>query len=359
MRVALIAPPFISVPPPRYGGTELFIANLAEGLLELGHEPVVYTNGESTLRCETRWLFPKQEWPITCDLHGSLKDLAHSSWACRDALEDCDIVHLNNAPGLALSRLIPRPVAYTLHHPHDRSLSEFYQHFPDVQFVAISQAQAAREPIAGVQVIPHGLDLSAYRLGAGPREYLCTIGRIAPMKGIHHAIAVARASGLPLKIAGEIQPVYRDYWEQAIRPQVDGRFIEYVGEADLEVKNDLLGGAIAFLFPIEWEEPFGLVMLEAMACGTPVLAFARGSAPEVVRNGVSGWLCANVAAMAARARAPGIGAAACRAFVAEHFSSAGMARAYAAVYRALAKQRSQPPARAARERSQGGRLSAA
>ncbi|MGH9541930.1 MAG: glycosyltransferase family 4 protein [Terriglobales bacterium] len=341
MRVALIAPPFISVPPQRYGGTELFLANLARGLQQLGHEPVVYTNGDSALDCESRWLFPHMEWPIRCDLHGSLKDLVHSSWACHDAMENCDVVHLNNAPGLAFSRLLSKPVAYTLHHPHDISLSEFYRHFPEVHFAAISRAQAARESVPRLRVIHHGLDLDAYRLGEGRREYLCSIGRIAPIKGIHTAIAVARASGIPLKIAGEIQPFYRDYWEQRIRPQVDGGLIEYVGEADLAAKNDLLGGALAFLFPIEWEEPFGLVMLEAMACGAPVLAFPRGAAPEVVCNGVSGWLCRDAGEMATRARAPGIEPAACRAYAARHFSALGMARAYARMFLAMTQGESQ------------------
>lgn len=341
MRVALIAPPFISIPPPHYGGTELFIAQLAAGLKRLGHQPVVYTNGESALECETRWLFPRMEWPLSNALHGSLKDLAHSSWACRDAVEDCDVIHFNNAPGLAFSRLLAKPVAYTLHHPFDSALSQFYRHFPAVHFVAISHSQAAREILPQLRVIPHGMDLAAYHLGAGRRSYLCTIGRIAPIKGIHTAIEVARQTGIPLKIAGEIQPLYRDYWEQRIRPAVDGRLIEYVGEADLEAKNQLLGGACAFLFPIEWEEPFGLVMLEAMACGAPVLAFPRGSAPEVVRDGVSGWLCTSVADLARRAANPGIPAGRCREYVREHFSAERMVRAYAALFEELSQARPQ------------------
>lgn len=333
MRIALVCPPFIPVPPPRYGGTELFIANLAMGLSRLGHDPVVYANGESQTRVELRFLFPRMEWPIAEELQASLKDLAHSSWACRDAAADCDAVHLNNAPGLVFSRFLRQPVVYTLHHPLTPLLSMFYGHFPQVRYVAISRAQARREAaLDPLPVVHHGLDPELYHLGLGPRDYLCTIGRISPLKGTHTAIAVARQSGIPLKIAGEIQPVYRDYWESQVRPQVDGRLIEYVGEVGLAEKNELLGGARAFLFPIDWEEPFGLVMIEAMACGAPVLAFGRGSAPEVVRDGVSGWICGDIEEMAARAMAPLPAPARCRAYFERHFDLEAMARAYVRVY---------------------------
>ncbi len=333
MRIALIAPPFIPVPPPRYGGTELFIANLASGLRRLGHQPVVYANGESRPAGELRYWFPRMEWPIHEDLHASLKDLAHCSWACRDAPADCDVIHLNNAPGLAFTRFLEQPVVYTLHHPYTPPLSRFYDHFPRVRYVAISRAQAARERgLNGLTVVHHGLDAEQYQLGTGRRSYLCTMGRISPIKGTHQAIAVAKRAGIPLKIAGEIQPLFREYWETRIRPQVDGRFIEYVGEVGLKEKNELLGGARAFLFPIDWEEPFGLVMIEAMACGAPVLAFGRGSAPEVVRNGESGWICAGVEEMAARAAELAISPCCCRAYCQRHFGVEAMARGYLRVY---------------------------
>lgn len=332
MKIGLIVPPFIPVPPPRYGGTELFIANLAEGLRHLGHHPIVYTNGESTIACETRWLFPRSNWPIPTELHGSLEDINHTSWACKDAVGDCDLIHLNNAPGLSFSRLYSTPFIYTLHHPQNDALSNYYSHFPDVHYVAISRAQALREDLPRMSVVHHGIDLAQYPLGKGKREYLCSMGRIAPIKGIHNAIAVARQAGIPLKIAGEIQPLFRDYWEQTIRPQIDGRFIEYVGEADLAAKVELFGGALAMLFPIEWEEPFGLVMIESMACGAPVLAFPRGAAPEVVCDGVSGWLCPDVETMARHARTLDIPPESCRAWVAEHFSIERMAADYLHVY---------------------------
>ncbi|MGH9395144.1 MAG: glycosyltransferase, partial [Terriglobales bacterium] len=212
MRIGLVVPPFITVPPARYGGTELFVAQLAEGLRAQGHDPVVYTVGDSRVGCEIKWQVRHGSWPIESALESSLEDLDHSSWACQDAASDCDLIHLNNALGLHLSRFLKQPMVYTLHHPHEPTLSRHYAHFPQVQYVAISEAQAQQEAMPRLAVVHHGLQLEQYRLGAGKRDYLCFLGRIAPSKGTHTAIAVARRAGLPLKIAGEIQPVYRDYW---------------------------------------------------------------------------------------------------------------------------------------------------
>jgi glycosyltransferase involved in cell wall biosynthesis len=351
MRIALVVPPFICVPPKRYGGTELFAAELAEGLKALGHHPVVYTVGESKVDCEVRWRRERGAWPISSPIESSLEDVDHSSWACQDAAADCDIIHLNNAPGLSFSRFVPVPMVYTLHHPREESLSRYYTAFPAVHFTSISRNQARAERPLRTTVIHHGIRLERYRVATGPRPYLCFIGRIAPVKGAHTAVAVARAAGMPLKIAGEIQPQFRGYWEAEIRPQL-GNGIEYVGEVDLRGKNELLAGARALLFPIEWEEPFGLVMIEAMACGVPVLAFARGSAPEVVTDRVSGWICADVAAMARRAAEPGIPPESCRAEAERRFCVQRMVKRYLEVYRQAASPSSgaQPPA-AGRKRS--------
>ncbi len=144
-----------------------------------------------------------------------------------------------------------------------------------------------------MRTIHHGIDLNAYRLQTKKQDYLSFLGRIAPIKGTHLAIEVAKKSGIPLKIAGEVQPIFQDYFDSMIKPHIDGKFIEYVGEADLAAKNELLGNSLAMLFPIQWNEPFGLVMIEAMACGTPVLALPGGAVEEVVRDGISGFVCAN------------------------------------------------------------------
>jgi glycosyltransferase involved in cell wall biosynthesis len=334
MRIALIASPFISVPPKKYGGTELFISHLAEGLTRLGIEVVVYANGESTVKAQLRWLYPKDDWPIDDEMHSNLKDLDHTSWAVSDCWHDADVIHLNTAPCLGFSRLRGARWVYTLHHPHVPSLSAFYAGFPNVEFVAISNFQKENEPLQRIRTIHHGIDLGPYHLQTKKAAYLSFLGRIAPMKGVHNAIEIAKRSGVPLKIAGEVQPMYRDYFDSCVKPHLDGKFIEYVGEADLALKNELLGNSMALLFPIEWDEPFGLVMVEAMATGTPVIAFPGGSVAEIVRDGISGYICSSVEDAVARVReVQAIKPAAVRAYVQQFFSAERMVQDYLSLYR--------------------------
>lgn len=334
MKIALIAPPFIAVPPADYGGTELFVAHLAEGLTQLGLEVVVYTNGESSVRADRRWIYARSDWPIKNPSLAFIKSLNHVSWAVHEAAKDCDVIHLQSPDALALSRFIERPSVLTLHGPHDPQLSEFYNFYPDVTFVCISEAQRKRESMPKMCTVHHGIDLDQYQLVEQKQHYLSFIGRIAPLKGTHIAIDVAQRTGIPLKIAGDVQPMYRDYFEKKIKPQIDGKLVEYIGLADLAAKNELLGNSMAMLFPIQWNEPFGLVMVEAMACGTPVLAMPGGSVPAVVREGVSGHICRSVVQMAKRARDLNFNPVAVRQYVAENFSTERMARKYAAVYEA-------------------------
>ncbi len=301
MRVALVAPPFLPVPPVKYGGTELFIALLAEGLKNSGVEVVVYTNGESTVQVEKRWVYRNSQWPASGDTRSELKDYNHASWAIHDG-RDCDILHLHNVPALLFARHTDAQVVYTMHHVHEPQLSELYSFFPTVEYVAISDFQRKREELPRLRTIHHGIDLNLYRLHDGNRNCLSFLGRIAPMKGTHIAIEVAKQAGIPLKIAGEVQPMYQEYFDRQVKPHLDGKFIEYVGEVDLAGKNELLGASLAMLFPIQWDEPFGLVLIEAMACGTPVLALPGGSVPEIVRDGVSGYCCSTTQQMAQRAR---------------------------------------------------------
>lgn len=332
MRIALIAPPFISVPPQRYGGTELFVAQLAVGLKRLGHDPVVYANGESQIPVEVRWIYPTCEWPITGEVHAHLKDINHTGWAIADARRDCDVLHLNNAPGLAHSRLVSRPMVYTIHHPMEPMLSEFYEWYPDVNFVTISDFQLKKEKLPRIRRIHHGLNFDKYRLGPGG-DYVAFVGRFAPVKGAHLAIAAAKKAGIKLKLAGEVQPIFQEYFDREIKPHIDGVNVEYVGEADLEAKNELLGSALALLFPIEWDEPFGLIMIEAMACGAPVLAFSGGSVQEIVEDGVSGWVCASTDTMAEHIRsASDFDRDEVRAYAEKKFSVDRMVREYVELY---------------------------
>jgi glycosyltransferase involved in cell wall biosynthesis len=332
VRVALIAPPFIPVPPREYGGTELFIAHLAEELQRQGVQVVVYTNGESTLGVETRWLFEHSQWPIKHDEHSLLKDLDHTSWAVADAARDCDIIHLNTAQGLVCSRFVRKPIVYTIHHTQDREVSNFYSRFPDVTYACISQFQCDRESMPKRRAIHHGIRASDYQLQKEKQQYLSFIGRIAPIKGTHLAIEIARQSGIPLKIAGEVQPAFRDYFETKIKPHIDGSFIQYVGLADLAAKNELLGNSLAMLFPIQWDEPFGLVMVEAMACGTPVLALRGGSVPEVVQEGTSGFVRRSAKDLAKCVAQLPLPPEMIRTYVEEKFSLQRMARDYLRLY---------------------------
>jgi glycosyltransferase involved in cell wall biosynthesis len=332
LRVALIAPALIPVPPVDYGGTELFVAHLATALQESGIEVVVYANGESTVAAERRWLYERAEWPIKNAEHAWIRDLNHTSWAVLDAQRDCDVIHVQSAQAVTLSRFVQRPMVLTLHGPHDPKLSDLYSFFPDVYYVGISHAQCQMEIMPKMQTVHHGIDLSQYRLVERKQQYLSFIGRIAPLKGTHIAIDVAKRTGIPLKIAGDVQPAYREYFEKKIKPQIDGKLIEYIGLANLETKNELLGNSLAMLFPIQWNEPFGLVMVEAMACGTPVLAMPGGSVPEVVRPGVSGYICRSVVEMAKRAANLNLDPAGVRRHVEENFSRSRMAKDYAKLY---------------------------
>jgi glycosyltransferase involved in cell wall biosynthesis len=193
-----------------------------------------------------------------------------------------------------------------------------------------------------LSTVHHGIDLSQYQLYETKQSYLSFIGRIAPIKGTHLAIEVAKRAGIPLKIAGDLQPIYRDYFEAKVKPHLDGSFIEYVGLADLRAKNELLGNSMAMLFPIQWNEPFGLVMLEAMACGTPVLALPGGSVPEIVREGISGYVCRSVSQLAKRVQDLYISPRHLRQYVQENFSLERMVANYVSVYKDALVQRPAP-----------------
>ena len=335
MRVALIAPPFISVPPKRYGGTELFIGCLAEGLRQRGTDVVVYATGDSTVDAEVRFLYPQSEWPLEGEIFSNLKDVNHTFWAVSDAMQTCDIIHLNNAPGLAASRFAGAPIVYTVHHPYQKILSDFYASYPDINYVTISDAQKSLEAMPKMTTIHHGISIEDYPFQAKKQPYLSFIGRLAPVKGPHIAIEIAKKTGIPLKIAGEVQPVFKDYFESQVKPHIDGKLIEYIGEADKQIKDDLLSNSMALLFPIEWNEPFGLVMIEAMACGTPVIALPGGSVAEVVSDGISGYVCQSPDEMVERIRNLSIPNAIIRQYAQKHFSAETMAMKYVGLYDSL------------------------
>jgi glycosyltransferase involved in cell wall biosynthesis len=332
MQIGLIAPPFIEVPPRRYGGTELFIANLARDLHARGHDVTVYGNGDSRLPCRVKWRYAHAEWPLDDPIRPQLKNADHTAWAVHDAAASVDVLHLNDIVGIPFTTFVDLPAVLTIHHPHEPALSEQYAKYPGIHYVTIARWLARREPMPCKHVVHHGIPLADYTFSEEKDDYVAFLGRMAPCKGPHLAIEAARLAGVRLKLAGEVQPVFREYWDQQVRPGIDGEQIEYVGEADHATKNALLSRARALLFPIEWEEPFGLVMIEAMACGTPVLAFAGGSVEEIVHDGINGWICNDVAEMASRIASVDVEPAACREFVESRFSVARMTDRYLQVY---------------------------
>jgi len=293
---------------------------------------VVYANGESKLNTELHALYPHSQWPIKVPEHALVREMNHTAWAVQHAAINCDVFHVQSAQAVVFSRFTTRPFVLTLHGPHEKYLSDFYSYYPDVQYVSISRAQASEESMPKLSTIHHGIDLGLYKYVETKQPYLSFIGRIAPIKGTHIAIDVARRTGIPLKIAGEVQPAYKDYFEKKIKPQIDGRSVEYVGPADLRAKNELLGNSMAMLFPIQWDEPFGLVMVEAMACGTPVIAMPGGSVAEVVKEGVSGYVCRSIREMTKRVQNLNLESSIVLEYVRSNFSIEKMVDQYLCIY---------------------------
>jgi glycosyltransferase involved in cell wall biosynthesis len=345
MRIAMISTPFLPVPPPRYGGTELVVWELVEGLAEAGHEVVLFTAGPSQVRAavEVRRHFAKAVWPPDPYI-----EVEHAAWAIGEVIADgaFDVMHAHCAAALPLARFVDVPMVYTLHHDRVELLTAMYARHPSVRMVAISRRQRELLPeLDGVSVVWHGLDPRRYPLGQGGGAPVF-LGRLAREKGAHSALEAAERAGTPLIVAGQPHWKDADYFSAEVEPRVRrrGQAVRWVGEVGHADKVSLLGQAPALLFPIEWEEPFGLVMIEAMLCGVPVLAFGCGAAPEVIEPGVTGWICEDVDTMADHLRALCEGRilwdrARCRARAVEHFGRHRMAREYGEVY-----QRARKPA---------------
>ena len=338
MRIAMISTPFVPVPPRTYGGTELVVHELVAGLLDRGHDVTLFATGESRTRAPLRSLYPRAQWPPD-----SFVDLNHCSWALREVAEGgFDLIHSHSAAALALGRLVPdTPMVYTLHHVHEPMLSEYYRHFPEVSFVAISEDQARRETLVRRRtVIHHGLDPTRYRWTEHPAGYVCFVGRFAREKGLHTAIDAAALAGVPIRVAGDVHPADRDYAHAELESRLAGSHVTYLGPVGIEQKMPLLRDARALLAPIEWDEPFGLVLIEAMLSGCPVVAFGRGSVPELIEPGVTGFIAGSLEEMAAIVRPDGpvdrLDRRQIRAVAVRRFNHRRMAADYERLYSALA-----------------------
>ena len=341
VRIALLSTCALATPPKRYGGTELVVAELARGLLERGHRVTVYGTGDSGAAGDLRHCFPTPVWPPD-----ELAELRHARFAWKDIAGDrepYDVVHMHQAAALASSVGARCPLVLTLHHCRVDELVRHYSGYSNVAYVAISKRQAELTPeLEFARVVHHGLDPTQYEAGPGDGGYVAFLGRFAPEKVPHVAIDAAREAGVPVALGGAAHEVPSSiaYFEQEMKPRLaDPRGLEWLGELSHGPKVRLLANARALLFPLAWEEPFGLVMIEAMLVGTPVIAFARGSAPEVVEEGVTGYLVRDAREMtAAIRRLDRIDRARCRARAVERWSTARMTRDYCNLYEELVRE---------------------
>lgn len=356
MKIAQVAPLYESVPPKTYGGTERVVSWLTEELVRQGHEVTLYAAGDSRTCARLR-----AGWPtgLRLDQACRLHVVPHMAMLDRVMAESAcyDVVHFHiDALQFPLLRFIRAAHVTTMHGRLDLpELVPMFRVFNDIPLVSISNAQRRPIPFAAwAGTVYHGLPLDTYQLDAAGGGYLAFLGRIAPEKRVDRAIEIARRSGLPLKIAAKVDGADREYYEQQIKPLLDAApHAEFVGEISDRDKQAFLGGALATLFPIDWPEPFGLVMIESMACGTPVIAYRHGSVPEVVDEGQTGFIVDTIDdAVRAVEQVTQIERGICRHRFEQRFVVEEMAHRYLRVYervlRARAAERSRRSASARR-----------
>ncbi len=337
MRIAQVAPLVESVPPQRYGGTERVVSYLSEALIKLGHDVTLFASGDSRTRARLVSVLPRSlrpqgreaDWPIwtTLMLDRVFEEAAFGAF---------DVIHLHvDVLHYPLARRCDTPCLTTLHGRLDiPGLAELYRRFIDQPLVSVSNSQ--RKPLPDAYwcaTVHHGLPTDLYRYHEQPGDYFSFVGRVSPEKRVDRAIEIAIGCDMPLRIAAKVDKVDQAYFDQRIRPLLAHPLIEFVGEIDEEHKGDFIGRSRALLFPIDWPEPFGLVAIEALACGTPVISYPCGSVPEILRHGVDGWIVHDQRqAIDAARHIERIARANCRASFEQRFTAATMARAYLEVY---------------------------
>jgi len=341
VRIAQVAPLYERVPPALYGGTERVVSYLTEELVRQGHDVTLFASGDSITRARLipvwdRALRLDERHPEASSLHVLMVEEVFKRAAT------FDVVHFHiDAMQLPLARRHTTPCVMTMHGRLDLpGLAELYDEFRDLPLISISDAQRSPLPRANWHTtVHHGLPAGMFQPSYEPGRYLAFVGRISPEKRVDRAIEIARRSGVPLRIAAKVDPVDREYYEETIAPLIDGEFVEYIGEVGDRDKAQFLAGALALLFPIDWPEPFGLAMIEAFASGTPVIAFRRGSVPEVIDEGVSGCIVDDVdGAVAAVARMPAWERRRCREVFEKRFTAQRMAHDYCEAYEGLRRR---------------------
>lgn len=346
MRIAQISPLYESVPPQLYGGTERVVHFLTEELVRQGHDVTLFASGDSVTAAR---LVPMSERSLRLDPK-SVDAMAHHLLMLEHvfrAADDFDVMHFHiDYLHFPLSRRAGRPNVTTLHGRLDIvDLVPLYHEYRDMPLVSISDSQ--REPLPHANwraTVYHGLPPDLLTLHNTPGRYLAFLGRVSPEKRVDRAVEIARRSGLPLRVAAKIDEADRGYFDAEIAPLFELPFVEYIGEIGEAEKQEFLGNARALLFPIDWMEPFGLVMIEAMACGTPVIAWPGGSVGEVMEDGVTGFIVNEIDdAVEATRRIGDLDRRRCREVFDDRFTVARMARDYVTVYESLMSRNAEPP----------------
>ncbi len=338
MRIAQVAPLYESVPPKLYGGTERVVSWLTEELVRMGHEVTLFASGDSqtsarliSVASQALRLNEQVEDELPYAML-QLEQVKQHAW-------EFDFIHWHmDYMSFPISRCISTPQVTTLHGRLDLpDLPPLYKEFRDIPVVSISDTQ--RKPLSWINwqgTVHHGLPANLLMPHYAPGKYLAVIGRISPEKGVDTAIEIAKRAGMPLRIAAKVSKPDRQYYEQVIKPLLDHPLVEYIGEIGEKEKDDFIGNAYAVLFPIQWPEPFGIVMIEAMAAATPVIAFPGGSVAEVQQDGVTGYVVTSVEeAVCAVERVPALSRRRIRKAFEERFTATRMARDYVALYRRL------------------------
>jgi len=345
MKIAQVAPLWESVPPQLYGGTERIVSYLTEELVRLGHDVTLFASGDSVTAAKLRAASPRSLRLATGPVNRDAPFVLMMEEAFGQYAAEFDIIHSHlDFLSFPLSRRCQTPVVTTLHGRLDLpEIMPIFNEYTDMSVVSISDAQRAPLPQAKWEAtIHHGLP-DLYTFHPNPGSYLAFLGRISPEKCPDHAIEVAKRVGMPLRIAAKVDPADRGYFEAQIERLLDHPLVEYVGEITDAEKCDFLGDAAAVVCPYDWPEPFGLVLIEALACGTPVLAYRRGSIPEILEDGVTGFICENVEEMvAAIARLPLIDRRRCRESFEQRFTARRMAEEYVGLYERMAAVQTRP-----------------
>lgn len=336
MRIAQIAPLWERVPPFRYGGIELIVSLLTDELVRRGHEVTLFASGDSITKADLKSVHDQAlRLDPTVKEHGLYEQMMLSGLYQQAA--DFDIIHSHLGHGaLPYCAFTKTPTIHTTHGIFTPDNEKLFRQYADQPFTSISEAQ--REPRLGinyVHTVYNGIDPDAYGFQATPTQppYLAFVGRLSPEKGPEGAIKIAQATGLPLKMAGKIDVVDREYFDETLKPLIDGEQIQYLGEVSHEEKVQLLKNATVTLFPITWREPFGLVMIESMATGTPVIGMALGAVPEVIAHGKTGFICHSLEEMSqAIPEAMKLDRQTCRDYVLSRFSVQTMVNEYEQAY---------------------------